>query len=259
MIKFYELFGWIAAYLTICFYVFPIIPFVNVIKGKLKYEDTPIIVITANYVNYFCWYIYGNTILCAQIELCNLLGAVSSLVLIFIYLIYEMTKYTKDAILNSLIIIAGSFTLYRTLVVLITDQLILGKICIGTAIVVFLFPIELIFRVIKEKNYTLINIYVSNISFYASIFWFFYGLLIRDIYVFIPNVIGAILAFIQINLYKFCKRKYPLMDETISSIYHETPRNEEEKKEESSSIKIDVDNKNDFKENPVKVISTLDN
>ena len=59
MDKVQEIFGWIATCLTMCFYISPVFPFINVFKNKLNYEDTPIIVVTTSYLNCFCWYIYG--------------------------------------------------------------------------------------------------------------------------------------------------------------------------------------------------------
>ena len=167
--KYHELFGWLATTLTMCFYISPVIPFINVIKGNLKYEDTPIFVITTSYVNCFCWYIYGNMIMSSQIKLCNGTGAISSLVLICIYLLYELKQFKVDAILNSLIIIVGSLALHKTLTVLIWDQSITGKICNVTSIIVFLSPIQLIYRVITEKNYILIPIYTAYVSFISRL------------------------------------------------------------------------------------------
>ena len=148
-----EIFGWVATCLTMCFFISPIIPFINVLKGKLRYEDTPIVVISASYVNCFCWYIYGDMIFSDQIKICNMIGAISSLLLICVYLIYEIKAYTIDAILNALIVISGSFTLYRAISIMIDSSNVLGKICIGASCVVFLSPIHLIIRVIKKKNY----------------------------------------------------------------------------------------------------------
>ena len=147
-----DVFGWVATCLTMCFYISPIIPFINVFKGKLSYEDTPAILVSASYVNCFCWYIYGDMIFSDQVKICNGIGAISSLCLICVYLVYEIRKYTLDAILNALIIITGSYAVYRGLTIVVDDDAIIGKICNCTAIIVFLSPIQLIYRVLKENN-----------------------------------------------------------------------------------------------------------
>ena len=75
---FQDLFGWAATCLTLCFYCSPILPFINVLKGKLNFEDTPGILVTSIYINSFCWYIYGDTIFSEPIKICNLIGVIIS-------------------------------------------------------------------------------------------------------------------------------------------------------------------------------------
>ena len=214
-----DVFGWIATCLTMCFYISPVIPFINVFKGKITYEDTPGVLITASYVNCFCWYIYGDMIFSDQVKICNGIGAVSSLCLIFIYLAYEIRKYTLDAILNALIILTGSYAVYRGLTIVVDDDAVVGKICNVTAIIVFLSPILIIYRVLKEKyNYYLIPIYTALVSLFSTSCWVVYGIMISDVYIMIPNIIGIILAIIQIVVFTICKKKYP----TIPSKERET-------------------------------------
>ena len=258
--KIREIFGWIATGLTMCFYISPIIPFINVFKGKLSYEDTPAIVVTTSYVNCFCWYIYGDMISSYQIKACNLIGAISSIILVFIYLVYELKKYTLDAILNALIIITGSYAIYRGFTLVIDDDQIIGKICIGTACVVFLSPIQLIYRVIKEKNYILIPIYTAWVSIASTSCWVIYGVFITDLNVIIPNIIGFVLAIVQISIYFNYKIRYPTLGEKqfTSTIGIEKNENEKNIKEESDTIKIDEDLSKE-KEKPVKITDKEEN
>ena len=255
-----EIFGWVATSLTMCFYISPVIPFINVLKGKLRYEDTPIIVISTSYVNCFCWYIYGDMIFSDQIQICNKIGAISSLLLICIYLIYEIKAYTIDAILNALIVISGSFTIYRAISIMIDNSNVLGKICIGTSCIVFLSPIQLIIRVIKEKNYFLIPIYTAWISLIASSCWTTYGIYLADFNVMFPNCVGVILAIVQILVYLNYKRRYPTIGEKdfTSTIGIENTFNDEGKKEDTT-IKGDEDAQVNSKDKPVKIVEKIDN
>ena len=72
-----------------------------------------------------------------QVIICNCIGVICSLCFITIYLIYEIKKYPTDAVLNILIIITGSTATYRFITTGIDDFLIIGIICIITAIIVF--------------------------------------------------------------------------------------------------------------------------
>ena len=256
-----EIFGWVATSLTMCFFISPVIPFINVFKGKLSYEDTPAVVVTVSYINCFCWYIYGNMIQSDQVKLCNLIGAISSLILICIYLIYELRKYTLDAILNAIIIVTGSYAVYRGITILIEDDKILGKICNCTSIIVFLSPILLVYRVIKEKNYNLIPIYTAWVSLASTGCWVTYGVFLSDFYVIFPNAIGIILAVTQIVVFMNYKRKYPGIGErdSTSTIDIVNTGNEEGKKEEDTTIKEDEENQKNVKEKPVKIVAKVDN
>ena len=253
-----EIFGWVATSLTMCFFISPIIPFINVMRGKLNYEDTPIIIVSASYVNCFCWYIYGNMIKSDQVRLCNMVGAISSLILILIYLIFEIRKFVLDSILNALITITSSYALYNTLTFLIDDQSIIGKICNCTSIIVFLSPIQLIYRVIREKIYFLIPIYTAYVSFVTSSCWVIYGISFKNMYIVFPNTFGIVLAIVQIIVYFNYKNKFPNFgDKDNSTIGIESTVTEDGKKDEPTTIKIDEDNQSNEKVRPVKIVSKV--
>ena len=257
--KIQDLFGWTATCSTMCFYFSPIFPFINVLKGKINYEDTPGILVTSIYINCFCWYIYGDTIFSEPIKICNLIGAIISFFLMLIYLAYEIKKYTVDAILNILIIFTGSYAVSKGFTIMIDDDTIIGKICFGTSCLVLPTPIQLIYRVMKEKNYNLISIYLACISLVSSCFWIIHGVFIKDLYIVFPNIIRIILSKIQIFIFLKYKRKYPGIGERDSStIGIETNENEKEKKEEESN-KDDEDVSATEKEKAVKIVSKIDN
>ena len=256
-----DVFGWAATCFAMCIYITPIFPFIRVLKGKLSFEETPGVFVTCSYVNCFCWYIYGDMIFSDQVKICNCIGSVITICLITIYLVYEIRKYTLDAILNALIIITGSYATYRGLTIVVDDDAVIGKICIVTSIVVFFTLSYLIYKVIKEKNnYILIQIYTAWGSLISYGFWVLYGIVIKDVYIMIPNVMGIVLAIIQICIYTIFKKKYPTLGEKerdTSTIDIENTGNEDRR--EDTTIKDDEEIQNNTKEKPVKIISKLDN
>ena len=149
---FVNIFGYTAIGLSVCFYCSLVIPFCNVLRCKLNYEYTPIALINTIYVDSIAWYIYADKIVCDQLRLCNSIGACCSLILITIYLAFELKKYLVDSILNCLILILGTLVLHKGLSIVIEDAQIVGKICIGTKLISFFTPLFLTCRVIKEKN-----------------------------------------------------------------------------------------------------------
>jgi uncharacterized protein with PQ loop repeat len=251
-----ECFGWAAACLTVCFYIGPVIPFINVLKGKLDFENSPGLFVTTCYVNCLIWYIYGEMIISDQVKISHMISALSCFILIVIYLIFELKKYLLDAILNALILTTGSWALYRAFTIVIDDDRVIGKILIVTTIVVYLAPMQIIYRVIKDKNYIMIPIYSAYVYLFACISWVIYGISINDFYLIFPHVIGTILSLIQIIIFINYKKKYPALGEKefSSTIGIETTGNEETKKEET---KID-DEPSQAKEKPVKIVSKIE-
>ena len=247
-----EIFGWSATCLTAGFYVSLITPFFKIFKGKLSYEDAPIVVITVSYINCFSWCIYGNMISSNQIKICNMIGVISTLILMIIYLIYEIKKYCLDSFLNALILLLGSIVIYKSLTIIINDAQIIGKICIIAKFFVFVSPIQLVYRVIKEKNYILIPIFASFVSFLSCICWVLYGFFINDFHVVIPNATGILLAFIQFFVYSFYKKKYPNISQKSPTIDIEST-SLEESKNEATIIKIDEESQKTVKEKSVKI------
>ena len=256
-----ECFGWAAACLTVCYYMAPVIPFINVVKGKLNFEDTPGVFVTTCYVNCFIWYIYGDIIFSDQIKISNFIATTICLLLICIYLIYEIKKYLVDSILNTLILVTGSWAVYRALTIILDDDRIIGKILIGTTITVYITPIQILYRVIKEKNYILIPVFSAWVYLFACIAWVVYGIFTGDHHVVFIHSAGIILSLVQIIVFLNFKRKYPAIGERefSSTIGIETSGNEEPKKEENiGNNNFEEENPEKTKEKPVKIVAKTD-
>jgi uncharacterized protein with PQ loop repeat len=171
-----------------------------------------------------------------------------------IYLVYEIRRYLVDTILNTLILVTGTWALYRALTIIIDDDRIVGKICVGTSCIVFLNQVQIVYKVLKDRNYNLIPIYNCWIALFSSICWVVYGIFITDFYLVFPNAILIILSLVQVIVYINFSRKYPPPGkaEFSSTIGIETTPNDEIKKEETP-IKIDEENDVKGKEKPVKI------
>ena len=255
MDKVQEISGWLAMAVTTCSFLFPVFPYLNVLRGRMNYEDTPSFFVISSYINYFCMYVYGDLVFSDQVKYCYLVGSIINCVLMVIYLVYEIRRYLVDTILNALILITGTWALYRCLTIIIDDDRIVGKICILTFCVVFITPVQILYRVLKERNYNLIPIYNCWVSLCFSSLWIVYAIFISDFYILFPNIINIILSLAQIAVYINLSRKYPAIGqrEFSSTIGIETTTNEEIKNVESQ-IKIDED-MDDKKEKPVKIIN----
>jgi uncharacterized protein with PQ loop repeat len=187
-----EILGWTAFGFNSYFILYPIFAFSDVVKGKLKYEDSPYNYAAVNYINCLCWLCYSDLLYSDQIKVINLIGTVINGIFLLIYLSYEVKKYLIDAILNGLILASGTYMIYLSLTVMIEDDVIIGRICSTSYCLLFYFPIELIYRVIKQKNFMLIPFCSAWGSMFMSIFWILYGIIITEIYLVIPHCINVI-------------------------------------------------------------------
>ena len=149
MAKLEDIFGWLAFLLTMFIYLAPAIPFINVLKGKMSFEETPGLLVLSTYISCFCWAIYGEIIISDQVKICNIIGAICNICFITIYLVYETKKYLLDAILNTLIMITGSFATYRWLIIGVDNFDIIGIICIITTIIVCVYYIYLLYKILR--------------------------------------------------------------------------------------------------------------
>ena len=200
---------WFSNFFSALVFVAPGFQFYNVIKGYSDYEDTPIISIVIAYCNCLVWYTYGKLIFCDPIKICNIIGSISSLVFIIIYLVYELKKFFTDALLNAGIILTGTWATYRFLTMVLTDPFILGKLCIITSLISLLHPFYLIYKVIKEKNYRFISMGLNFITFLSGVLWSYFGHLRRNDYIKLANSMIIYVAALQFIVYRIYKRKYP--------------------------------------------------
>ena len=252
-----ESIGWIAFAFNCYFLLYPAIPFINVLKGKLSFEESPGSYATINYLNCLCWYLYSDLLYSDQIKEINLIGVISNGIFIIIYLSYEIKKYTMDAILNVLILGSGTYFIYLSLTIMIEDDTIIGKICAGTYCLLFYFPIQIVFRVIKQKNFLLIPFCTAWGSVFMSISWILYGIMITEIYVVIPHCLNIIFQTVQIVLFLNYRQKYPLIDKNFNKAI--IIENNEDNKKEESKIKDVEDNEKNIKERPVKILEKVNN
>ena len=243
--------------LNCCFLLSLFVPFFKVLTCKLNYEYTPIALIDTVFVDCLCWYIYGEKMAYEPLKLGNCIGGMVSLTLIAIYLIFEIRKYTVDAILNALILILGALVIQKGLTIVVEDPLMVGRICIGTKLITFCYPLLMIYRTIKGKNYMFISISITLTYLAACCGWCFFGKEKNDNCVMCANGIGVILGIIQFLVYLNFRKKYQYNGPT-KTIGIERGSGEDTKKDDSITMNIDEESQERAREKPVKIVTKLD-
>ena len=231
-------FGLIALGLTIISNLFQISSFYYFYENKINFDNIPASKIFSNYSNCLIWFFYGSLLFINEIKFANLVSAIISLILIIIYLFYEFKKYYLDCILNSIIVIIGSMTVYRWLGYIILEKDIVGKICLTTSIISILSQMPDIYKNIKEKNNLSIYITYSIISFLTYFCWIIFGIKIGDYYLLIANSIRILFSFFVIILYIYNNKEIPILndDESVASMNI----NEESKKDITKEGTIEI-------------------
>ena len=252
-----DVFGWVATGLSAVVFCGPAAEFFNVFKGRLSYEDTSTFLIGTTYCNCLAWYVYGNLIASKQVKFCNLGGCCISLLFTVIYLAYEIKKYLTDTILNALIVFTGSWAAYRALTIILANPPNVGKVCIGTAGIALICQLNLVYRVIREKNYKLVSVTVAVFTILSGLCWDIYGFMEKNYYIVCANSLYVLVAIIQIVVSRIYKKKYPTIEQIreISTIGIEsTGEDESSKKQASASVKIGEESEGEIiKAKPVKI------
>lgn len=256
-----DTFGWIGCALTTCFFLPQLIPFINICKGKLNFEDAPGYFISISYINSFLWMIYGEEIFSDQVKITNFIACLICLIAMIIYLCYEIKKYVLDSILNFLIIFMASWAVYKYLFIEIDDDGVVGKLCFCSSLLIYSYYGYIIYRVINEKNYMLIQFHFMSIYFVGCMIWIFFGIVTKDLYVVFPYSMGFIISLVQIVLYINYEKKYPTIDdkEPISGEVEakEIIEDNEKVANEVNEAKIDEKTQLSDKGKPVKIISKI--
>ncbi|KVI06158.1 bidirectional sugar transporter SWEET12-like [Cynara cardunculus var. scolymus] len=123
----------------------------------------------------------------------------------------------------------------------INRSVIVGWICLVFSLCVFVAPLGVLRQVIKTKSVEYMPILLSVALTLSAVMWFFYGLLLRDFNIAIPNVLGFTFGIIQMILYFIYNNKKLVTDEKMANFEERIKKMEEQKIPEPKEQKVVID------------------
>uniref|UniRef100_A0A3Q7H285 Bidirectional sugar transporter SWEET n=1 Tax=Solanum lycopersicum TaxID=4081 RepID=A0A3Q7H285_SOLLC len=191
----------------ISFFVFlsPLPTFYNIYKKKSTegYQSIPYVVALFSAMLWIYYaFLKTNTTLLVTI---NTFGCFIETLYVGFYLFYAPKKARVQTIKLLLLLVVGGFGA----IILITQFLfkgairaqIVGWICLVFSLCVFVAPLCIVRQVIKTKSVEYMPFLLSVFLTLSAVMWFFYGLLLKDFNIAIPNVLGFIFGILQMILY----------------------------------------------------------
>ncbi|XP_020580671.1 bidirectional sugar transporter SWEET14-like [Phalaenopsis equestris] len=141
----------------------------------------------------------------------NSIGCIIETIYLAIFLAYAHKKARVYAAKLILLLDGGVFSLIVLSTVVFSEGdtrvKIVGWICVAFAVGVFAAPLSIMKLVIATKS---VEFMPFNLSFFltlCAVAWFSYGLLIKDLYVMLPNVLGFMFGVAQMILYQAYKKQ----------------------------------------------------
>lgn len=166
----------------------------------------------SGFLSCFLWLKYGLLTEEHTLIFVNTVGSALFLAYVIIYFTFSVNKRSvvRQFVAVCCFILACSFyTAYET----ILDKAIevIGLVCCCVGVVFFASPLTVLTQVIRTKNTESLPFPIIISSFFVSLQWWIYGILIDDRFIQIPNLLGCILSSIQLFLYVIypSRKSYP--------------------------------------------------
>ncbi|KAF5793012.1 putative SWEET sugar transporter [Helianthus annuus] len=214
-------FGLLGNVVSFMVFLAPIPTFYKVYKKKSTegFQSVPYVV---GLFSAMLWIYYAllktNVMLLITI---NSVGCFIETLYICFFLFYAPKKARMESLKLIVLLIVIGFGLIVALTQFlasgVTRGVIVGWICLVFSLCVFVAPLGVVRQVIKTKSVEYMPILLSVALTLSAVMWFFYGLLLGDFNIAIPNVLGFIFGVLQMILYYMYKNKKPVADEKITT------------------------------------------
>ncbi|KAK9066381.1 hypothetical protein SSX86_013703 [Deinandra increscens subsp. villosa] len=212
-------FGLLGNVVSFMVFLAPIPTFYKVYKSKSTqgFQSAPYVV---GLFSAMLWIYYAllktNVLLLITI---NSVGCFIETFYICFFLFYAPKKARMESLKLIVLLVVVGFGLIVVLTQFFASGaargVIVGWICLVFSLCVFVAPLGVLRQVIKTKSVEYMPILLSVALTLSAVMWFFYGLLLGDFNIAVPNVLGFTFGIIQIILYFVYKKKKPVLVSTF--------------------------------------------
>nr|UJT76404.1 bidirectional sugar transporter SWEET13b [Hemerocallis fulva] len=155
----------------------------------------------------------------------NSVGCVIETIYIIIFITYASKKIKIHTVKLMLLLNVGLFASIVLSTLLLTKGpkrvTVVGWMCVGFAVSVFAAPLSIIRQVMRTRSVEFMPFSLSFSLTLSAVAWFSYGLLTKDIYVAIPNILGFSFGVVQMVLYIIYKDAKELVkDDKVDETEH---------------------------------------
>lgn len=166
----------------------------------------------------------------------NSVGCVIEIVYIAIFVAFAPKQIRISTLRFVLLLNFGGFCI----ILLVTHFLVhgsnrvkvLGWICVAFSISVFAAPLSIMRLVIRTKSVEFMPFSLSFFLTLSAITWLLYGVLLKDIYIALPNVPGFIFGIAQMILY-IIYNKQEIAEEMTAAAANAAATNSDKEKQDS--------------------------
>ncbi|XP_066338129.1 bidirectional sugar transporter SWEET14-like [Miscanthus floridulus] len=206
-------FGLLGNIISFMTYLAPLPTFYRIYKSKSTqgFQSVPYVVALFSAM---LWIYYAllksNEFLLITI---NSAGCVIETIYIVMYLVYAPKKAKLFTAKILLLLNVGVFGLILLLTLLLSAGqhrvVVLGWVCVAFSVSVFVAPLSIIRQVVRTRSVEFMPFSLSLSLTVSAVVWFLYGLLIKDKYVALPNVLGFSFGVVQMGLYPLYRNATP--------------------------------------------------
>ena len=238
-----DILGWIGTCFSIIFFMAPAQPYSRFIRKEISIHDVPELLLVFSYLNCISWIPYGIRDGQPKPTVCNIIGAMLTLVFIIVYCAFVTNLNIKKSLFLTFIVLNITFQLFWICYSIIKDVKTLGLLCMIFNILMYAGTLEKFIRVVNTHNYHLIPILSAVLMFVNGACWTIYGLAYNDINIIIANASGVVLEGIAIGMWCYFRNKYPDIDEGSEPVKSASQSHDEKPNNNNNDVKINVHNR----------------